>query len=202
MEENMKKAALIVLAVVLSVAASQVNAGQADYKQFYVGAGGGYAVEDFQNADLDNSWGVYAKVGYHFHKLLAIQFDYNYLFEFEEEDSLELGGSRFDGKVEVEIMTFMLSLKGYFPVDYFIKPYVIAGLGAMYANADIKVSGAGASADDSEDKTDYCGKIGAGLDFFLSDNISLNFESNYTSGFDDLEDLRYFNFLLGATFHF
>ncbi|MFO7687158.1 MAG: hypothetical protein R6V60_13830, partial [Desulfobacterales bacterium] len=81
-------------------------------------------------------------------------------------------------------------LKGYFPVDYFIKPYVIGGLGIMYADSD------------GDDQTDYCGKIGGGIDLFLSQSFSINFETNYTGGFRDLDELRYINLLLGASFHF
>jgi hypothetical protein len=160
-------------------AAPTAMAQQTGYKPFYIGAGGNYAIEDIDDADLDDSWGLYAKIGYHFHKLFAVQFDYNYLFGFEKGSDIDL-----------EVMTFMAGLKGYFPVDYFIKPYVIAGLGIMYAD------------NDGADETDYCGKIGGGLDLFVSPEFSINFETNYTGGFRDLDELRYINLLLGASFHF
>ena len=42
---------------------------------FYVGAGGSYAIEnfdddddDFDDINYDNSWGINAKVGYHLHE--------------------------------------------------------------------------------------------------------------------------------------
>jgi hypothetical protein len=40
------------------------------------------------------------------------------------------------------------------------------------------------------------------LDFFATQDISFGIEGNYTGGFNDLEDIRYFNFTLGVAYHF
>ena len=72
----------------------------------------------------------------------------------------------------------------------------------MYADLDFKVSVNGSSISDSYDETELCGKVGLGLDFFATPEISFGIEGNYTLGFNDLEEIRYFNFTLGVAYHF
>ncbi len=140
---------------------------------FYVGAGGSYAIEDF-----DNSLGVNAKIGYHVHSLLDVEFDFDYLSKFE------------DNAVDLEILTYMIALKGYFlQSTEEVKLSTIVGTGIMHA---------GANGDDKG----WCAKVGLGLDIFTNQDISIGIEGNYTFGFDDLEDIGYFNFIIGATYHF
>jgi len=166
-----------VLVVIFS--STSLYAGQDHLDHFYVGAGGSYAVEDFDDSpDFDNSWGVNAKIGYHTHPLLDIEFDFDYLNKFEGD------------AVDPEILTYMFVLKGYFPVSTEkVKLSTVVGTGIMHADA-------------YGDATELCAKVGLGLDFFTFQDISLGIEGNYTFGFGDLEDIRYFNFIIGAAYHF
>ena len=182
---------------------TSLYAQQADVKKFYVGAGGSYAIEDFDGGDFDNSWGVNAKVGYHLHPLLDIEFDFDYLNEFEDRDEFELLGINFEGKADLNIMTYMIALKGYFPISTEkVKLSVVVGGGIMYAEIDSTVRVNGSSISYSYDETELCGKVGLGLDFFATPDISFGIEGNYTLGFNDLEEIRYFNFTLGVAYHF
>jgi hypothetical protein len=170
----------------------------------YIGGGASYGIEDFDGgADFDNSYGVNAKIGYHAHELMDIEFEFNYLFEFEDEDNLEILGESFDGKVDIEIMTYMIVLKGYFPLESEkIRVSVHAGGGVMYAEADVKFSGLGVSGSDTTSETDGCAKFGLGLDLLPIKHFSIGAEGSYVVGFSDLDDIRYFNFSLGVAFHF
>ena len=169
---------------------TSLYAQQADVKKFYVGAGGSYAIEDFgdgdfDDGDFDNSWGVNVKAGYNLHPLLDIEFDFNYLNKFE------------DRGYDLNIMTYMIALKGYFPISTEkVKLSVVVGGGMMYAALDPEVSVY------SPDDTELCAKVGLGLDFFATPDISFGIEGNYTLGFNDLEEVRYFNFTLGVAYHF
>jgi len=177
---------------------------------FYVGAGGSYAVEnfdddddDFDDINYDNSWGINAKVGYHLHELLDLEFNYDYLNKFEVDDSSTVLGTRFDVDIDVEVMTYMLTLKGFFPIaSEKVKLSVVAGGGLMYADADRKVRIAGTSTSSSDDEIDGCAKFGLGFDYFLTQNFSAGIEGNYTLGFGNLDEIRYFNFTLGVAYHF
>ena len=182
---------------------TSLYAQQADVKKFYVGAGGSYAIEDFDGGDFDNSWGVNVKAGYNLHPLLDIEFDFDYLNKFEDRDEFELLGINFEGKADLNIMTYMIALKGYFPISTEkVKLSVVVGGGIMYADLDSKVRVNGSSISYSYDETELCGKVGLGLDFFATQDISFGIEGNYTLGFNDLEEVRYFNFTLGVAYHF
>lgn len=182
---------------------TSLYAKQADVKKFYVGAGGSYAIEDFDGGDFDNSWGVNVKFGYNLHPLVDIEFDFDYLNEFEDRDEFELLGIDFEGKADLNIMTYMIALKGYFPISTEkVKLSVVVGGGIMYAEIDSTVRVNGSSISDSYDEIELCGKVGLGLDFFATPDISFGIEGNYTLGFNDLEEIRYFNFTLGVAYHF
>ena len=178
-ENIMKRHLFFAVLVVVIFSCTSLYAGQDHLDHFYVGAGGSYAVEDFDNGpDYDNSWGVNAKIGYHTHPLLDIEFDFDYLSKFE------------DDAVDLEILTYMIALKGYFPISTEkVKLSTVVGTGIMHTDA-------------YGDETDWCGKVGLGLDFFTTQDISLGIEGNYTLGFGDLHDIGYFNFTIGAAYHF
>jgi opacity protein-like surface antigen len=211
----MYKTALVLLTVILFGVNTPVYAAQQyDYEPFYIGVGGTYAVAHFgEGLDPDNTWGLNAKLGYRFHDLVALQFDYDYIFGFEDNyNGVFVSDTTYGAKqeYEVDVQTFILSLKGYFPIDpYGIKPFVIVGAGAMHADLDVKtkvfgLSGPGTSVTfkDSEDQTDWCAKLGGGLDWFLTSNLSLGVEGTYVWGFGDLDEIKYINLGVGLTYHF
>jgi opacity protein-like surface antigen len=199
----MKKYFFFTVLLMVIFFSTSLYAQQADVKKFYVGAGGSYAIEDFDGGDFDNSWGVNAKVGYHLHPLVDIEFDFDYLNEFEDREKFEFLGMDIEGEADLNIMTYMIALKGYFPISTEkLKLSVVVGGGIMYADLDFKVSVNGSSISDSYDETELCGKVGLGLDFFATQDISFGIEGNYTLGFNDFEDIRYFNFTLGVAYHF
>ena len=199
----MKKYFFFTALLMVTFFSTSLYAQEADVKKFYVGAGGSYAFEDFDGGDFDNSWGVNVKFGYNLHPLLDIEFDFDYLDKFEYSDEFEFSGMNIEGNADLNIMTYMIALKGYFPISTEkVKLSVVVGGGIMYAEIDSKVSVNGSSISYSYDETELCGKIGLGLDFFATPDISFGIEGNYTLGFNDLEEIRYFNFTLGVAYHF
>jgi len=183
----MKKHLFFAVLVGVIFSYTSLYAGQDHLGNFYVGLGSSYAVEDFDNSpDYDNSWGVNAKVGYHTHPLLDLELNFDYLNNFEYN------------AIDLEILTCMFVLKGYFPISTEkVKLSTIVGAGLM--QADLKY---GTSISGSNDEIDLCAKVGLGLDFFATQDISLGIEGNYTFGFGDLDDIRYFHFTIGAAYHF
>jgi opacity protein-like surface antigen len=175
---------------------------QPSQNNFYVGVGGSYAIENF-DGDWDNSLGFNGKFGYHFHPLLDFEFDFNWLKDFEANESGSFAGDPVALNAELEIKTYMLVLKGYFPIpsDY-AKLSVLLGGGLMRADATADITSPLFSGSFSGHETDICAKIGLGFDYYLIPNISLGFEANYTAGFDDLDDIEYYNFTFGAAYHF
>jgi hypothetical protein len=98
-------------------------------------------------------------------------------------------------------------LIGYFPLSAEkVKLSTVVGAGLMHADFKYGLSVSGLpdkiSIFGSDDGTDLCGKVGLGLNFFAFQDISLGIEGNYIFGFDDLVDIMYFNFTIGAAYHF
>ena len=160
-------------------------------KGHYVGIGGSVALENFDMRFTDEhrtlnageSWGVNGKVGYHISNWYSLELDCNYLFEFESEVT------------ELRIFTIMPVLKactGYEPVN----PFFAVGLGYMDVAFDEKISS------DSYNKSDIAAKVGLGIDFFASNNLSIEIEADYVFGMGDLDDIGYWNFTLGVCYYF
>ena len=176
----------------------------ADLNKLYIGGGGSYTIENFDtDSNFDNTWGINAKVGYQAHELVLLEFNFDYLNNFESDDSFTFLGENVDSEVEVTVYTFMLALKGYAPVySDNVMFFAVVGGGVLLADIDTKLRGPTISESDSDDEVDGCAKIGFGIDYFPIQNLSAGIEGSYTLGFGDVDDVRYFNFTLGVAYHF
>lgn len=191
----------IVLAAVFF--STPLFAEQIGAKRFYAGMGGSYALEDFEGGGFDDTWGANVKFGYHLHPMADIEFDFDYLDEFEEVEGFSAQGISVAGTADMEVRTYMVALKGYFPISNDrVRLSVVVGGGFMTADSDFGINFNGVSSSDAIDETDPCAKVGVGLDFFATPEISIGIEGNYTLGFFDVEDIRYFHFIVGAAYHF
>ena len=114
----------------------------------------------------------------------------------------EHGGTPLSGEATVDVTAWTLSAK-ISPFDLQkVKPYVIVGGGIMNASLDVSASIPGASASSSDDETDICGKVGLGVDYFITDNIAIGLEGAYWTGFNDLDEIRFYTVTAGVAFHF
>jgi len=96
---------------------------------------------------------------------------------------------------EVKIWTFMLDLKAMYPFyEDRLTPYLRIGGG--YMDAEIEVG----SLDDSE--SDFAFNLGVGLDFYVTDQISIGPDAKYVWGAGDLDELEYFVATFSVAFHF
>lgn len=213
----MKRLFGLTLLVVLSAFSISSYASDQVVKGVYIGIGGTYAVENFGgdafeigggalDLKIDDTWGVNLKLGYHFNELFAIEFDFDWLSEFEADEKVFIIGTpgtpvNVDG--ELEVLTYMLVAK--FSPDLGskrVRPFGVVGFGLMDAEAFVKATVGAISAADSDSDTDTCGKLGLGVDYFATQNISIGLEVNHLWGFGDLDGVRYFNITLGVAYHF
>jgi len=210
------KKTIIILGCVVSFFLSTAYAQDSG---FYIGAGGSYALESFDVEDSDdlesmglkmdfgNSYGLNLKAGYCFSELFALEFNFDYLPSFEWDDRGSYQGFAIAVDSELKLMTYMLA--GKLSPDFGfkkVKPYILAGIGMMDGDIDMSVSasgyGASASTSASESDSDLCSKFGLGMDFYINDNVSLDFEGSYVLGFNDMDGMDYFHFTLGIAYHF
>jgi opacity protein-like surface antigen len=144
----------------------------ADTNKFYIGGGGSFAYEDFDtDSDFDNTWGINAKAGYRFHEYIMLEFNFDYLNNFESDRGFTLFGEPVESEVEVTVYTWMLALKGYAPVySDNVMFFAVVGGGVLLADIDTKLRGPTISESDSDDEVDGCAKIGFGIDYFPIQN--------------------------------
>jgi opacity protein-like surface antigen len=158
---------------------------------FYVGLGATLAVQNFDldeaedtakaNIDVeDTAPGLDVRAGYRFHPNIAAELHYQTWAEF----GFEVEG---DGTQESQINTWslMANLKA-FPLTGRIQPYGLLGLGALRVGLDDDFD-LGIPSND----TNFCGRLGFGLDFYLAEHSLIYFESSYllTTGGGDTFDL-------------
>ena len=217
--------------VLLSVlfAATMCSAGQWAGRP-YVGGGLLYSVERFGDeftsmdddegdsidVDFDNSLGLFVKGGYFIMEdpvILAVEGLARYHHKYEASESIHedagfgFGGVDADATVKVKGYDLTVNGKVLVPVSEQIMPYGVAGVGYARFKADIdaSVSGAGLSADvvsDSESENGPIARVGAGCDYFFSDNLGIEGEVSYNKCFSDLKGLDFIDVTIGAIFAF
>ena len=211
---------VLILAVLVMTFCFPMSSHGADAagRGLYVGIGGSYNLEDLDvhdfdvtleeatsdlDVDFDDTWGVNAKVGYHLHDWLALEFNFDFISEFESDETYSRGGEAFDTKVELEVMTYMAVAKLSHGFGWeATRLFIVAGGGFMDADADGKVRVAGGSDSVSDSETDSCARLGVGVDFFATKRVSIGFEGSYVWGFGDLDEIQYFNLTAGLGYHF
>ena len=226
----MKKSLIfIALLMVLCFCTSSYGADAAGHS-WYMGIGGSWAIENFDtdeleddlqnvvDVDFDDGWGINANIGYHVCDNFSIAFVYSYLSGFDWDESVSAtatidgsvvsAGASVDG--DLDLMTFMV--EGKYALSGNVCPYVVLGVGAMYADLDVDVSAhvgtESLSVSGSEDDTQACGKVGLGVDWWATPEVTVGLEGSYVFGFSDHDfdgvemGIRYFNIGLGVAYHF
>ena len=168
---------------------------QSNLSGFYIGGGASYAWENFDtteidflgNVSIDDAWGLNAFAGYRFTRYIALEVNYNWYDDFDAK----ISGLPF----QVKIWTLMLDAKIMYPVyNDRLVPYVRIGSG--YMDGEIEVAGFNFSDED------FAFNLGGGLDYYVTDLISLGLDGKYVWGAGDLDDLEYFVGTANVAFHF
>jgi len=209
----MKKTCLILGFLVMVVCGSKSSYGQdAAGRGLYIGMGVSYAISNFDqevtdtegassDSDFDDTWGINLKAGYHLTNWLSVELDFDYLSEFESDKTMNVSGVLVDTDGEVDVTTYMAVAKFTCVLEP-LKPFVVAGGGVMNADIDLKALTPDFSVSDSESETEPCAKLGLGADFFVTKALSIGIEGSYIWGFQDLDNLGYYNVTLGVGYHY
>jgi opacity protein-like surface antigen len=178
---------------------------------------------DHKMPEFDNSqdsfdergpgWNIYG--GYFVHPLLAIQGTFAYApFEMESkpkpEPKLEFnpilpmpdrphsfGTSQerpaASGTTNLDIWTFIVSLRPTLPITSKMRVFGLAGAGYMVVSADRDIR-------PNEDHYDgWCHQYGVGLEYFLGQDWTVEMSGKFTQNWDDYE---YGEINLGIAYHF
>lgn len=144
----------------------------------YIGVGGSYVTDTFESdledaldtvlpgvsVDIDESWGVNVVAGYRLLPFLAAEAEYEYIDEFD------INASPLKATLEAQSVTG--NLKWIVPT-WRIQPYLLTGVGFTRWKLEDKV-GLGVS----ETSTDFAGRLGAGLDVYITKHILVTAGAN------------------------
>jgi len=199
--KNMIKKITISVVVCLCLLLAGGNVMARD-EGFYAGVSGLYALESIDTdhteekfsgpmaIDFDSSWGVQVRGGLVFNKLISV--------EAVAENIVPFTADLDAGEVKIHVTHFSINGKLSVPsFDTFV-PYVIAGVGYLHSFEDISYAGETSKTRD----WGMSARGGFGIDYFLKEPLALNFESAYTSGFGDVDHVKYTTVSLGMTFYF
>ena len=155
---------------------------------FYLGVGGLYAIEEFDNTgslEFKNGPGFNFRLGYRFHPNIAV-----------EAMGERVDGFDLKGVSGVEINTWVGILNGkFFALTGRFQPYGLLGLGAMRAKAKVRNFG-------SADETDLAFRSGLGLDSYITENWLVNTEISHVRPTGDVDDINYFSLSGGIQYRF
>jgi opacity protein-like surface antigen len=186
-------------------------------KPFFVGIGASFALENTevekltqeirplgQRVDFDNSWGVNLKAGYKFTGIFAGEVSLDWIDGFSWEGDYVFKGGRNFAEMTADIWTLTAAGRLAPPIgdSWRLRPYLFVGGGIMQATIKADYTRFGQRFGFSNHQTQICLKGGAGADFFLTESISLGFETSYTQGLQNLEEIGYYLFTGNTSFHF
>ena len=190
----------ILLGACLALAAFAPRALAEDYVRegWYVGARGVYAVENFDlRADVDDDFGFNFFAGYRMFKGLASD------FEFEYVDALparaEPAGPNYDVRTFDLAWNFRVyPLAWVFEPDSVfqrVQPYLSAGPSLQWVQLQRLPGG-------DRDEGNFAGRLGGGLDVYLTEALALTADAIYTIGTGDVSDYPYLSVGWGLLYRF
>jgi opacity protein-like surface antigen len=150
----------------------------------YAGIGLLYAVDDF-NSDYggDPSWGFSVRAGSRTNQHVAFGIEADYYNGFDSNVGDLSGFSVFP-------------VMHYYPFIGKIEPYATVGLGVYRLKGDNNTFG------DDDTAIEIAAKLGAGVDFYVTDQIGVFADAAYIIADRDLEDFQSIPITLGVKYRF
>jgi opacity protein-like surface antigen len=150
----------------------------------YLGASAAYGLGNFYedaiedafpvSVNVDNSWGLNARLGYRLFSFFALEANYEYMNQFD----VKVAGFQ---ALEQRTHTITGNLKFLLPLWRF-QPYLMLGAGGQYYKFDQTPFGIG----DDKDWV-FAARPAVGVDFYLTKNLVLNAEGAGVIALDDLK---------------
>jgi opacity protein-like surface antigen len=157
---------------------SDADAAGYDRDGWYLGLGGGYAMELFDTGSWGDSGFAQIRAGYHFLRFAALEPQIEYTPKFK-------GKSSFAG-VDTATWAVWLNAKGYptAPWTSRFQPYALVGAAWMWARAT------GSAINGSVEEGGFAARFGGGIDLYVTDHIVVTAESAWVLPTGDLDGLN------------
>jgi opacity protein-like surface antigen len=150
-----------------------------DRDGWYLGLGGGAALEMFDDGNAGDSGYVQLRAGYHFLRFAALEFQLEYTPKFKGKSGV------FDG-VNVATWATWANLKGYptAPWTGRFQPFALAGIAWMWERQT------GSAINGSDEHGNFAARFGGGIDLYVTDNIVVTAESAWVLPTGHLSELN------------
>lgn len=189
----------LVGAVAFGIMAAPSASFAQDYLRdgWYAGARGVYALVDFDAAGkAENTFGFNTFLGYRAWKMFGADLEFEYI------PGVHVSGK---GSPSFEIRTFNFGFNfRTYPLGRLIEegswlervqPYLSAGI----ANQWVKIDG---NPGNEKHQGDAAGRLGGGLDVYLTESLALTADARYTLGAGEVDDDRYWSLGWGLLYRF
>ena len=219
----MKKTLVVSIVALLVVSIPIVSS--AEDSRFYIGGGGAYNYERFDESvvgpslaetglwitgldlDFDNAFGLSIGIGYLASSNLALGIDIGIISAFETTDTVEVG--EYIGgptvpitlDMELDLATYMLVARWYWSAGG-VRPFFSVGLGMLKAEATTTATSMGVSFTETYDDTDMCYQAGLGVDISINPRTSIEAAISSVTGYGDVENTDYFGIQVGIQYRF
>ena len=196
------KQKITIFMILFACAFFTTNIADAANKDYYIGISGLYAIENLDEQQTKDKFSVPIEIG--FANSLGVRvmggyivneyFTSEALFEYLDHFEAKTGGNI----VKLDVMNFTLNGKFTCPEYETIIPYAVVGVGVMNAYEDISYDGATSKTSDRGASF----RAGLGIDYYLSEEVSLQVEGAYTAGLGCVDHVRYTTIAFGIAYHF
>lgn len=141
--------------------------------------------------DFGNSWGIQAKAGHRYSRVLAVEAMLEYIFPFE--------ANKFSpNSDEINVFDAMVNARVSCPWSDAIIPYAVLGVGAVRAYEEIKYNGK-----TSKDRDWGAGiRGGIGIEYPMEQNLSLTIEAAYLQGVGEVDYIGATQLSMGLAYRF
>jgi len=189
--------AVVVAALSTSVRAEQGYTGAGPY--LGIGPAGGFSAFQKDLKDFGNSLGFNARGGYRFNDYLAAEALYEYMDDFGASVKVR---NRPVGHVDIQTSNFSLLGKVILPTGTLFEPYALGGVGFLNANGNGELKRVGLHGEGADSNTEFAGRVGGGLDMWITENIGAYIDAGYVMPVSDLSSVRYISVGGGIKYSF
>jgi len=114
--------------------------------------------------------------GHYFNPYIAIELGVGY-FETSGDVNVVTPHSQYISNEKLEVVPLTASLKFIYPINIYVEPYIIGGIGAYFVDSHIDSYGHYGGLSDNE--TAFGGHLGGGINFNVAPNFFIGVECKY-----------------------
>lgn len=155
------------------------------------------------HVEADAGLGLHARVGYRFHPRVAAEAHYEWLAGFDAStDSVYRPDVGSGTQVATATLWTLTGNAKLYLLRGEVQPFLLAGAGVLSADVKDEADPSDGLPDLSDSSSGFAARFGAGIDYYLSEKFSLNFDASYVLPTGAVEDFDYVSVGWGFQYRF